>query len=165
MDNKTRNIIRKIKELLEIKKWNQADLAYHAGITEQTLTNLLKGYCIPKDITLQKIAEALGVYKEYLTGETNYKTFDSWLDLHSVYYFTEKQELSIFNLFSSWGYHIEKTENNFYLVTAPSGSEKILCKWHLESLFYNFFVSFDSVLLPVHLAPNDILNIIQKDNK
>lgn len=172
MDNKTKNTARKIKDLMAEQKradgsygWSQADLAYKAGVSQQTLVNLLKHNKRPKDVTIEKIAEALGVYKEYLTGETNYKNYDSWLDMWSIYDLNAKQEDALFNMLEAWGYVLDDKEKDqgFIFVSCPDGTKKALCKWHLEFLLQYFFTSFDNIIMPLHLIPEDVLKVMNKD--
>ena len=156
MDNKTKNIQRKIKELITEQNMSQATLAYHAGISQPTLSNIMQGNHEPKKSTLDAIANALGVYTEYLSGDTPYRDFDHWLDMFASYDISEEQEAAVINMIKSWGYEYTEVNNHFVSVVSPNGQKKILCKWHLVYLLNNFFSMFDMILLPEKLALDEI---------
>lgn len=158
MDNKSKNIQRKIKELLKDRNMSQVALAYHAGITEQTLSNIMQGKREPNKKTLDAIAGALGVYPDYLTGNIPFKDFSTWLDMFAVYDLNDMQETAVINMIASWGYACTDLQNGFVMVECPNGQKKILCKYHLVNLLNNFFSMFNMILLPDTLAPDEIIN-------
>src|SRR5439155_10068396 len=64
-------VIANIKRLLSERDWTQGKLADRAALSEGYLSRLLAGhYQAPSATRLQKIARALGITLEQLTGET-----------------------------------------------------------------------------------------------
>ncbi len=58
----------RIKELRERRSYGQAELARAAGISPNALWRIESGMHAPRPVTVRKIAEALGVDVEVLTG-------------------------------------------------------------------------------------------------
>ena len=151
-------LINKIEKLRKEKGYKSLkSLAENAGITQQTLNNIYHKDITPRDDTLQALADCLGVYKEYLTSDIQYKDFDTWLEMFSIYDFNEQQEKAISNLLSVWGYEIDTSatdDKGLISVTTPNGEQKKLVLWHLEYIINNFLAGFDNILLPAHLVPD-----------
>lgn len=61
------------KDLIDERGLKPADVAKGAGIPPSTFTDWKKGRSVPKDDKLQKIANFLGVTKEYLKGSDDYE--------------------------------------------------------------------------------------------
>jgi transcriptional regulator with XRE-family HTH domain len=59
----------RIKELRERRSYGQAELARLAGISPNALWRIESGMHEPRPVTVRKIAEALGVDVEILTGK------------------------------------------------------------------------------------------------
>lgn len=157
---KEKNVIisSKISELLKENDMSQVTLSALSGISQQTITGIMQGKHTPKDSTLQVIADTLGVYKEYLTGDTQYKNFDSWVNMNMIHDFSVEQKVAIIDLLNAFGYLTSDFDSNnmqdFIIVDCPNGQKKGLCTTHLKYLLNNFFTMFDSILLPEHIGKN-----------
>lgn len=145
----------RIKMLLKEQNLTQSTLAYRSGISEQTISRIMKCNCkiAPTDYTIEKIAGVLGVCRDYLTGVTDYKNYDSWIDMHSKYTLDANKEKTLLEMLISWGYSAEIKTNDIILITCPTGEKRVLHKKHLEYLLHNFFTLFDSIIFPLDLIP------------
>lgn len=153
---KNQIIAERINRLLKERGMSQSTLAYESGLSAQTISNIMQGHRNPNPASLKAIADVLGVYDDYLTGNLPYKDIGAWLDMLAEYDFTDNQASSIFHLLESWGYECTDAGNGFYNVVCPNGTEKILCRNHLVFLIKNFFSSFEMILLPERLFPSEI---------
>ena len=55
------NVLEKIKKLQEERGWSTYKLAYEAGLTQSTLSNMFARGTCPTVDTLEKICEAFGI--------------------------------------------------------------------------------------------------------
>lgn len=157
MDKDIKIIALRMRKLLKEQKLTQSTLAYRSGISEQTITRIMKCNCknTPTDYTIEKIAGVLGVCRDYLTGAIDYKNYDSWIDMHSTYTLNPNKEKTLLEMLASWGYAAENSKNEMIIITCPTGEKRILHKKHLEYLLHNFFTLFDSVLFPLNMFPEE----------
>ena len=61
---------KRIIDLLYENKWTQKHLAQMAGVTEGTISRIVKGLSVPGSDVLGMIAGAFGVSADYLLGRT-----------------------------------------------------------------------------------------------
>lgn len=150
---KEKNVIiaSKINELLKERDMSQVALSALSGVTPQTITGIMQGKHTPKESTLQVIADTLGVYKEYLTGDIQYKNYDSWVKMNLLCDFTPEQTNAIIHLLDAFGYKATAFDTDIMHIECPNGQNKKIGKHHLQSLLNNFFIMFDSLLLPEHI--------------
>ena len=160
LDKRQEIIIKRIAELLKEYKWTQVYLAYNSGISEPTLTNIMNGYTKPNDNTIQKIADAFGVYKEYLTGDIIYKNYNTWSTLFSKADLSENQKKALFDLLNCWGFELQGIENNLITFKCSNDSIKIITTEHLLHIINNMIVTFNAVLVPPEYTKTDMKNDI-----
>lgn len=154
MDNKQKIIVKRVKELLTLNKWAQADLAYKAGITEQTITNIMNYKTNPNKATLEQIASAFNVFPEYLTNDIPYKNYKDWKNKNIACRLSDNQLQAILNVLIAWGYEIKETSNNFITIIKPNGTETKLYIKHLSNISDTFITLLDNSLLPAELFYN-----------
>lgn len=152
---KNNNISQKIKELMLEQGLTQVDLATLAGITPQTMVNIMRNKNAPKRVTLEKIADALGVYTEYLTGEIIYKTYDAWIEANDIC--TPQQVDAAKTLLKSFGYSVIKQDAFYILLECPDKTQKVLTMSQLNTLIISFNNSLDNFLLPRDLLPDNFI--------
>lgn len=154
MNKDIKIIASRMKELIKEQRLTQKTLAQRSGISAITITRLMKCKCKnPTNDTIEKIAGVLGVCRDYLTGVTDYKNYDSWIDMHSKYTLDANKEKTLLEMLISWGYSAEIKTNDIILITCPTGEKRVLHKKHLEYLLHNFFTLFDSIIFPLDLIP------------
>ena len=68
--NARMNVLEKVKKLQEERGWSTYKLAYEAGLTQSTLSNMLAIWTGPTVDTLEKICEAFGIsLAEFFEGD------------------------------------------------------------------------------------------------
>ena len=65
------NLGNRIKDLLEVKKMSQRELAKKVGTTEQTISRYINNKRIPDVIICDNIARALGTTVDFILGKEN----------------------------------------------------------------------------------------------
>lgn len=68
------NVLEKIKRLQDIRGWSTYKLAYEAGLTQSTLSNMFARGTCPTVDTLEKICEAFGISLSEFFEEGQNKT-------------------------------------------------------------------------------------------
>ena len=64
------NVLEKVKRLQEERGWSTYKLAYEAGLTQSTLSNMFARGTCPTVDTLEKICEAFGIsLAEFFEGD------------------------------------------------------------------------------------------------
>lgn len=75
------NVLDKVKKLQEERGWSTYKLAYEAGLTQSTLSNMfIRGTCPTVD-TLEKICEAFGISLSEFFEENDKKSYVSQEEL------------------------------------------------------------------------------------
>jgi transcriptional regulator with XRE-family HTH domain len=59
---------RKLKAALDAKSWNQSDLAKASGLGRDSVSTYIRGLTMPDAKNIKKLADALGVTPQDLTG-------------------------------------------------------------------------------------------------
>ncbi|MFA6925255.1 MAG: helix-turn-helix transcriptional regulator [Bacteroidales bacterium] len=65
-----------ISDLRDAKNWNQSDLADKSGVSRVMIGKYERGEAVPSIEAAKKIADALDVTLDYLTGEGDNSKFD-----------------------------------------------------------------------------------------
>ena len=71
------NVLEKIKKLQEERSWSTYKLAYEAGLTQSTLSNMFARGTCPTVDTLEKICEAFGISLSEFFEENDRKAYVS----------------------------------------------------------------------------------------
>ena len=71
------NVLEKVKKLQEERGWSTYKLAYEAGLTQSTLSNMFARGTCPTVDTLEKICEAFGISLSDFFEEDDRKTYVS----------------------------------------------------------------------------------------
>ena len=106
---KAKYIANKIKELRQKSEMSQAKLAEYAGITGSAISQIEAGNRIPSLIVSRKLAFALKVSTEELTGDTEPKSSDSTIKTAQAFFrkyqniekLDEKDKATILSLIDS----------------------------------------------------------------
>lgn len=67
------NVLEKVKRLQEERGWSTYKLAYEAGLTQSTLSNMFARGTCPTVDTLEKICDAFGISLAEFFEEDGYK--------------------------------------------------------------------------------------------
>ena len=95
------NIGNRIKDLLQLRKMRQRELAKKIGITEQSISRYINNKRVPDAIVCDKIAKALGVTVDFLLGkENNPYVMIIGVILRNREYLNDDQKLSLIKILS-----------------------------------------------------------------
>ena len=92
------NVLEKIKKLQEERGWSTYKLAYEAGLTQSTLSNMFARGTCPTVDTLEKICEAFGISLSEFFEDNEKKTHVSKEELEILTRYralTEKEKEAV----------------------------------------------------------------------
>ena len=155
--------ISRLKTLLKKRGWTQKELCEKSNVSQQTISHIMKDKnktC--KQGVVDDIAQALDVFPEYLTNETNYPNIDAWNNLigYDMNEFSLNDFLGLMSESQDLSYNPDTSIEYAKIIDDKNNKEYLISKRHAYFLINAFIGAFNSFLLPLSVV--NIHDVIEK---